>query len=79
MKSTYQIICDKVDVQLEINTAVASKRMEQNAMLVMPVVFIFLLKMMGSDMIDLRSVQGCSPPRRAWPVSLWPTWWVRRS
>lgn len=58
VKSTYQIICDKVDVQLEINTAVASKRMEQNAMLVMPVVFIFLLKMMGSDMIDLRSVQG---------------------
>lgn len=58
VKSTYQIICDKVDVQLEINTAVASKKIEQNAMLVMPVVFIFLLKMMGSDMIDLHSLQG---------------------
>lgn len=58
VKSSYQIICDKVDVQLEINTAVASKKMEQNAMLVMPVVFIFLLKMMGSDIIDLHSVRG---------------------
>jgi len=58
VKSAYQIICDKVDVQLEINTSVASKRMEQNAMLVMPIVFIFLLKMMGSDMINLHSIDG---------------------
>lgn len=58
VKSAYQIICDKVDVQLEINTSVASKRMEQNAMLVMPIIFIFLLKMMGSDMINLQSIDG---------------------
>lgn len=58
VKNSYQIICDKVEVQLEINTAVASKKMEQNAMLVMPVIFIFLLKAMGSDIIDLESIQG---------------------
>lgn len=58
LKNTRSILSDKMAIALEIKTMVASKTTEQNAMLVMPVVFVFLLKMMGSDMVDLTSPVG---------------------
>lgn len=56
--STYHIISDKIEVQLEIKTMVSSKTSEQNLMLVMPVVLVLMLKTMAGDMIDLNSPTG---------------------
>ncbi len=58
IKNTYNVMNDRISIKLEINTAVSAQKMEQNAMLVMPVVFVFLLKQMGSDMVDLTSATG---------------------
>lgn len=58
LKNTYRILCDKIDISLEIKTMVASKTSEQNIMLVMPVVFVFMLKQMGTDVINLTSTTG---------------------
>lgn len=58
LKNTYRILCDKIDISLEIKTMVSSKTSEQNIMLVMPVIFVFLLKQMGSDVINLTSRTG---------------------
>lgn len=56
--NTYEMICDKIEIALEIRTVVASKTNEQNIMLVMPIVFAFLIKMLGSDLVDLKSFVG---------------------
>ena len=58
IKNTYQIICDKIDIQLEIKTMVSGNKGELTAMTVMPVVFVFLLKCLGTDVIDLTSSLG---------------------
>ena len=58
IKNTYQVLNDKISIKLDIKTMVTSQKTEQNAMLVMPVIFVFLLKKMGSDIIDLRSTTG---------------------
>ncbi len=58
IRSTRIILNDKIEVAQEIKTAVTSQTTEQNAMLVMPVIFVFLLKRMGSDMIDMTSTVG---------------------
>ena len=58
IKNTYTIICDKIDIQLEIKTMVSGKKGEQTAMMVMPVVFVFLLKSLGTEVIDLTSAIG---------------------
>ncbi|MBQ8815279.1 MAG: type II secretion system F family protein [Lachnospiraceae bacterium] len=58
LKNTYRILCDKIDISLEIKTMVSSKTSEQNIMLVMPVIFVYLLKQMGSDVINLTSSTG---------------------
>lgn len=58
IKNTYLIICDKIDIALEIRTVVASKKSEQKVMMCMPIIFVFLIKMMGTDMIDLTSTTG---------------------
>lgn len=56
--NTYYIIKDKIEISEEIKTMVAAKKSEQNAMMCMPVVFVQLLKMMGTDMINLHSSKG---------------------
>ncbi len=56
--STYHIISDKIEVQLEIKTMVSSKTSEQNLMLVMPVLLVLMLKTMAGDIIDLNSATG---------------------
>mgnify|MGYP000649498630 FL=1 len=43
---------------MELETMVAGQKNEQNIMLVMPVVFIIVLKSMGGDLIDLKSPVG---------------------
>ncbi len=58
IKNTYSIICDKVDIQLEIKTMVAANKGELTAMTVMPIIFVFLLKSLGTEVIDLTSVTG---------------------
>ena len=58
IKNTYQVLNDKISIKLDIKTMVASQKTEQNAMMVMPVIFVALLKNMGSDTIDLSSPTG---------------------
>lgn len=47
--STYNLINDKMEISLEIETMVASSKMESNMMTVIPVVFVFILNTMGSE------------------------------
>ncbi|MDR0671801.1 MAG: hypothetical protein LBF64_05750 [Oscillospiraceae bacterium] len=58
IKSTHQIIGEKIDVLMEIQTVVTSKKSEQNAMMFMPVFFVFLLKILGKEIVDLTSGAG---------------------
>lgn len=58
IKNTFQIITDKIDINQEIKTMVASQTNEQNIMMVMPVVFVCLLKTLGSEVINLSSPTG---------------------
>ena len=58
IKNTASIIGDKIEVRMELETMVAGQKNEQNIMLVMPVVFIVVLKTMGGDLIDLQSATG---------------------
>ncbi|HHZ05830.1 MAG TPA: hypothetical protein GX401_03420 [Clostridiales bacterium] len=58
IRSTTTVISDKIDVQMELETMVAGQKNEQNIMMVMPVVFVLLMKFMGGGLIDLSSVMG---------------------
>lgn len=58
VKNTASIIGDKIEIQMELETMVAGQKNEQNIMLVMPVIFIILMKSMGGDLIDLKSPTG---------------------
>ena len=58
LKNTHRVLSEKIDIDLDIRTAVTAQQTEQNAMMAMPVVFVFLLKQMGSDVIDLTSPVG---------------------
>ena len=51
-------IGDKIEIQMELETMVSGQKSEQNIMLVMPVVFIVVLKSMGGGLIDLESPVG---------------------
>lgn len=48
-KTTYEIINDKLEIDMEIITMISSAKNEQNMMLIMPVLFVLLLKGMGSQ------------------------------
>lgn len=58
IKNTTTILGDKIEIQMELETMVAGQKNEQNIMLVMPVIFIVLMKSMGGDLIDLQSPTG---------------------
>jgi tight adherence protein B len=58
IKNTHQIISEKIDIMMEIQTVVTSKKSEQNAMMFMPILFVFLLKMLGKEVVDLTSATG---------------------
>lgn len=51
------IINDKIEVNMDIETMVAGQKNEQNILLVLPVVFVVMLKAMGG-MVDLESAMG---------------------
>ncbi len=58
IKNTATILGDKIEIQMELETMVSGQKNEQNIMLVMPVLFILLMKSMGGDLIDLQSPVG---------------------
>lgn len=43
---------------MEIETMVSGQKNEQNIMMVMPVIFVLVLKMMGGGLLDLKSPVG---------------------
>lgn len=47
VKSTYQIINDKMEIDMEIETMITSGKTEQKMMLIMPIIFVFILDTMG--------------------------------
>lgn len=51
------IINEKIEVNMDIETMVAGQKNEQNILLVLPVVFVVMLKAMGG-MVDLESAMG---------------------
>lgn len=58
IKNTATIIGDKIEIKMELETMVAGQKNEMNILLVMPILFIQLMKSMGGDLIDLRSGVG---------------------
>lgn len=58
IRNTTTVITDKIEVEMELETMVAGQKNEQNIMLVMPIVFVFIMKTMGGGLIDLSSAIG---------------------
>ncbi|MDR1590163.1 MAG: type II secretion system F family protein [Oscillospiraceae bacterium] len=49
VRSTHEILSDKLEIREEIETAVTSSKTEQSIMMVMPVALIFIVKVMSPD------------------------------
>ena len=58
IRNTAGIIGDKIQIQMELETMVAGQKNEMNIMLVMPVLFIVVMKNMGDGLVDLSSPTG---------------------
>lgn len=56
--STYKIINDKIEIEMEIKTMVSSANAELNMMCAMPVVFVLVLNSMGSNITGRGTVSG---------------------
>ena len=56
--STYNIINDKIEIEMEIKTMIASAKAELSMMCAMPVVFVFVLNMMGSNITGRGTTSG---------------------
>ena len=52
IRSTNEIISDKMSIELEIQTKMTSNKNEQNLMVFMPIVIVGMIKFMGSDFAD---------------------------
>lgn len=50
--NTHSILSDKMNIKEEIETVVTASKMEQNIMLVMPVIIVGMIKMMSPDFAD---------------------------
>ena len=48
IKTTHEILSDKIEIREDIETVVTSGKSEQNMMLVMPIILIAMIKMMSS-------------------------------
>jgi len=46
---TRSIICEKIDIEMEISANIAEKKNELNLMAVMPVVIVFMLRFLGNE------------------------------
>lgn len=51
------IINEKIEVSMDIEAMIAGQKNEQNIMLVLPIVFVVMLKAMGG-MVDMKSAMG---------------------
>lgn len=49
IRNTHAILSDKMEITEEIETVVTSNKMEQNIMIVMPIILIAMIKMMSPD------------------------------
>lgn len=58
IKNTAEIIGDKIEIKMELQTMVAGQKNEMNIMLVMPVLFVIVMKSMGGGLIDLSTPIG---------------------
>ncbi len=58
IKNTAEIIGDKIEIKMELTTMVSGQKNEMNIMLVMPVLFMIVMKSMGGGLIDLSSAVG---------------------
>lgn len=58
IKNTATIIGDKIEVQMEVETMVSGQKSQQNIMLVMPIIFVIVMKSMGGELVDLSSPVG---------------------
>lgn len=58
IKNTAEIIGDKIEIKMELETMVAGQKNEMNIMLIMPVLFIIVMKSMGGGLIDLSTPIG---------------------
>ena len=56
--STYKIINDKMEIQMEIQTMITSAKAELSMMCCMPVVFVFVLNTMGSNITGRGTMSG---------------------
>lgn len=52
IKNTHAILSDKMEIKEEIETTVSASKMEQNIMLVMPILIIGMIKMMSPEFSD---------------------------
>ena len=51
VQSTYEIMSEKIEVEMEIQTMVASSSSELNIMLFMPILIILMLRLMGGESV----------------------------
>lgn len=58
IKNTAEIIGDKIEIKMELQTMVSGQKNEMNIMLVMPVLFVVVMKSMGGGLIDLSTPIG---------------------
>ena len=58
IKNTAEIIGDKIEIKMELQTMVAGQKNEMNIMLVMPALFVIVMKSMGGGLVDLSTPVG---------------------
>lgn len=52
IRNSHTILSNKCEIEIEIETKVASNKNEQNIMLIMPIVLVGMIKMAGSDFAE---------------------------
>lgn len=56
--NTAEVITDEIEISMEIQTMVSGQKTEQNIMSLMPIAFVFVMKSMGGNLVDLSSPIG---------------------
>jgi len=55
---TEKVIHEKMEITMDIETMITEKKTEQNGLMVMPIIFVFIMRSMGGSMVDLNSPVG---------------------
>lgn len=59
IRNTHQIIHDKIEIEMEIESLVASNKMEQNIMIILPIILVAMLKTTSPEFAsNFSSVSG---------------------